>query len=89
MFGRTLSCLQTGVRNDKIQNGSISWRKIIIQVTVIKKLDLFTVTHLANQHYATCWRRESGYCAVCYYPKVAIGTVAGNAAATQSSFGVS
>jgi len=48
-----------------------------------------TVTHLANQHYATCWRRESGYCAVCYYPKVAIGTVAGNAAATQSSFGVS
>ena len=59
-----------------------------IHLAVIKKHD-FTVTHLANQHYATCWRRESGYCAVCYYPKVTIGTVAGNVAATQSSFGLS
>ena len=63
--------------------------RIYSAVTVFKKLDSFTVTHLANQHYATCWRRESGYCAVCYYPKVTIGTVAGNAAATQSSFGLS
>ena len=51
--------------------------------------DSCLVTHLANQHYVACWRRESGYCAVCFYPKVTITTVAGNVAATQSSFGLS
>merc|ERR1711971_816728 len=48
-----------------------------------------TVTHLNNQHYQACFRREVGRCAICYIPSVTIATTAANVAATQSSFGIS
>jgi len=48
-----------------------------------------TVTHLSNQHYQACFRREVGRCAICYIPSVTIATSAANVAATQSSFGIS
>jgi len=48
-----------------------------------------TVTHLNNQHYQACFRREIGRCAICYIPSVTIATTAANVAATQSSFGLS
>ena len=34
-----------------------------------------TVTHLSSQHYSICFRRASGYCAVCFWSAIAITTV--------------
>jgi len=42
-----------------------------------------TGTHLQNQYYSVCWRRERGYCSLCF--SVAISA----AAAAVTSFGVS
>lgn len=42
-------------------------------------------THLSSQNYQVCFRRESSYCYICYTPKLE----GANAAATQSSFGLS
>lgn len=38
-------------------------------------------THLSNQHYAACFRREKGYCSICYIPSISI--------AVETSFGLS
>lgn len=44
-------------------------------------------THLANQEYEICFRRESGYCALCFTPAIAISGT--NPVSGQSSFGLS
>lgn len=33
-----------------------------------------TTTHLSNQNYEICIRREKEYCAICYLPSIVIGT---------------
>ena len=43
-----------------------------------------TVTHLSSQHYSICFRRASGYCAVCFWTAIAISTVP-NPVSTQAS----
>ncbi len=47
---------------------------------------MFLATHLSNQCYTICVRREEGFCSICYRAAVvpAIG-----AAITQNSFGLS
>ena len=49
MFGRTLSCLQTGVRNDKIQNGSIN---IQVQLNKYKRDSYFL--HIFQSNTSVC-----------------------------------
>jgi hypothetical protein len=44
-----------------------------------------TVTHLSNQHYAMCFRRVSGYCAICFTPTRSTPS----AVIAQATFGVS
>lgn len=48
---------------------------------------IFLATHLINQEYNVCFRRESGMCAICFFPAIfnAIGAMPG----MQSSFGLS
>jgi len=46
-----------------------------------------TVTHLANQHYSACFRRQTGMCTICFVPAIAIAST--NSASIQSSFGLS
>jgi len=48
-----------------------------------------TETHLVNQHYQVCFRRESGRCRICYIPSVTVEGTANNIPAKQSSFGLS
>lgn len=43
-------------------------------------LNFFSATHLSSQRYNICFRRDDGYCAVCFYPKITTGT--------QASFGL-
>ena len=43
-----------------------------------------TVSHLKNQYYDACFRRESGYCYLCYS-----ASFAGTAVIAQNSFGLS
>ncbi len=62
--------------------------KLTVLVGFVFLFPFFSATHLANQHYDICFRRESGMCAICYIPAIAIGTVAGNTVNTQSSFGL-
>merc|ERR1712029_144217 len=45
-----------------------------------------TVTHLANQRYTICMRRESGKCSICYFPSVSPSSASSTA---QASFGLS
>merc|ERR1712142_1067895 len=45
-------------------------------------------THLSNQDYDICIRRENGYCYICYIQSVAPGTAV-TVVATQNTFGVS
>lgn len=53
------------------------------------------VTHLSNQAYDICIRRASGYCAICYGPKIlsnpvaAAGAIGDAAIDAQKSFGLS
>ena len=44
-----------------------------------------TTTHLANQNYDICFRREEGYCRQCYSPKFATSFGVGLAAADMMS----
>jgi hypothetical protein len=39
--------------------------------------------------YTTCFRREAGYCAICYTPSIQQGAIAASPASGQDSFGVS
>merc|ERR1740129_2169665 len=50
-----------------------------------------SVTHLSNQHYDICIRRASGFCYICYSPKILAAIIAatGTPPAAQISFGVS
>lgn len=45
-----------------------------------------TATHLANQNYDICFRRESGFCFLCLFPSI---TSAGTDKNAQTSFGLS
>ena len=45
---------------------------------------LIAATHLSNQCYDICVRREAGQCAICYVPAVFSAT-----AETTNSFGLS
>jgi len=45
-----------------------------------------TTTHLKNQEYEACIRRESGYCYICYSTKISSTSTS---TTTQNSFGVS
>jgi len=45
-----------------------------------------TFTHLANQQYDICIRRESGFCFICYLPTLTPGV---NTVINQNSFGLS
>lgn len=70
-------CLQyhTGVTGDF---ASFGWD------TTVNTLSETSHIHLGNQYYSICFRRESGYCAICFEPKIV-----GPAATVYSSFGVS
>lgn len=46
-----------------------------------------TFTHLSNQCYDICFRRNSGNCAICFIPSITI--TGANAAITQTTFGLS
>merc|ERR1719510_2035098 len=45
-----------------------------------------TLTHLQNQHYENCFRREDDYCYICYTPKFTATTTS---VTTMDSFGLS
>jgi hypothetical protein len=48
------------------------------------------VTHLSNQDYDVCIRRASGYCYICYTPKIVGATASAAEVGTdQTSFGLS
>ena len=38
----------------------------------------FAVTHLTNQHYTICIRREVGMCQICYIPSITAHTAVGD-----------
>ena len=44
------------------------------------------ITHLANQHYSICFRREEGYCRTCFSEKFA-GSFGVSLAATDAQSG--
>ena len=46
-----------------------------------------TIQHLANQHYTSCIRRNSGQCGICYTP--IFGVPVGTAIIDQGTFGLS
>jgi len=48
-----------------------------------------TVTHLSDQKYTICFRREAGYCAICYTPSIQQGAIAASPIDGQDSFGLS
>ena len=68
---------------------------VIIQIDPTKYVaslslpsNIFSATHLSNQNYDICFRRESGYCAICFIPSITFGAAAATAA-TISAFGLS
>ncbi|XP_023337446.1 uncharacterized protein LOC111708343 [Eurytemora carolleeae] len=57
---------------------SFAWDKSVTTLTTTSH------THLASQYYDICFRRERGYCSLCFTPHITSAT-----AATYTSFGVS
>ena len=47
------------------------------------------MTHLSDQKYTICFRREAGYCAICYTPSIQQGAIAASPIDGQDSFGLS
>ena len=55
------------------------------------KMSTFPATHLSNQCYSMCFRREANFCAICFTTAIT-NNVGANTADTenaQSSFGLS
>lgn len=48
-----------------------------------------SATHLSNQHYDICFRRNSMKCAICYWPSITAADFSTTATSTQNSFGLS
>ena len=57
------------------------WLILVLSIIML----LFLATHLSNQCYTICFRRETGQCGICFSP---VTTIAIGAAAAQSSFGL-
>lgn len=55
---------------------------------LIASNEFIVVTHLSNQNYEYCFRRESGYCYICYSRSYGISNGNG-ATGDQHSFGLS
>ncbi len=79
----TLLATGTTVANRNIQ---IDSTKYVASLSLPS--NIFSATHLSNQNYDICFRRESGYCAICFIPSITFGAAAATAA-TISAFGLS
>ena len=49
---------------------------VVLSTTYIDPLLFSAVTHLSDQKYTICFRREAGYCAICYTPSIQQGAIA-------------